>query len=66
MSRDDGMDEHGIDWLLGCHLVGFGLKSWANLHVPNRTESEKYVFKILAGAQQFKSARYSFCTVGVW
>jgi hypothetical protein len=26
MSRDDGMDEHGIDWLLGCHLVGFGLK----------------------------------------
>jgi hypothetical protein len=30
MARDDGMDEHGIDWLLGCHLVGFGLKSWAN------------------------------------
>jgi hypothetical protein len=27
---------------------------------------KKYVFKILAGAQQFKSARYSFCTVGVW
>jgi hypothetical protein len=22
MSRDDGMDEHGIDWLYGCHLVG--------------------------------------------
>jgi hypothetical protein len=20
--RDDGMDEHGIDWLNGCHLVG--------------------------------------------
>jgi hypothetical protein len=30
MSRDDGMDEHGIDWLLGCNLVGFGLESWAN------------------------------------
>jgi hypothetical protein len=25
MARDDGMDEHGIDWPLGCHLVGFGL-----------------------------------------
>jgi hypothetical protein len=24
------MDEHGIDWLLGCNLVGFGLESWAN------------------------------------
>jgi hypothetical protein len=23
MSRDDGMDEHGMDWLYGCHLVGF-------------------------------------------
>jgi hypothetical protein len=21
MARDDGMDEHGIDWLYGCHLV---------------------------------------------
>jgi hypothetical protein len=30
MARDDRMDEHGIDWLLGCHLVGFGLESWAN------------------------------------
>jgi hypothetical protein len=30
MSRDDGMDDHGIDWLYGCHLVGFWLKSWAN------------------------------------
>jgi hypothetical protein len=30
MSRDDGMDEHGIDWIYGCHLVGFWLKSWAN------------------------------------
>jgi hypothetical protein len=29
-SRDDGMDEHGIDWLYGCHLVGFWLKSWTN------------------------------------
>jgi hypothetical protein len=29
MARDDGMDEHGIDWLVGCHLVGFWLKSWA-------------------------------------
>jgi hypothetical protein len=24
------MDEHGIDWLYGCGLVGFWLKSWAN------------------------------------
>jgi hypothetical protein len=23
MSRYDGMDEHGMDWLYGCHLVGF-------------------------------------------
>jgi hypothetical protein len=23
MSRDDGMDEQGIDWLYGCNLVGF-------------------------------------------
>jgi hypothetical protein len=23
MTRDDGMDEHGIDWLYECHLVGF-------------------------------------------
>jgi hypothetical protein len=23
MSRDDGMDEHGIDWIYGCDLVGF-------------------------------------------
>jgi hypothetical protein len=23
MSRDDGMDEHGIDWIYGCHRVGF-------------------------------------------
>jgi hypothetical protein len=29
MSRDDGMDEHGIDWMYGCHLVGLWLKSWA-------------------------------------
>jgi hypothetical protein len=25
MPRDDGMDEHGIDWLYGCHRVGFWL-----------------------------------------
>jgi hypothetical protein len=30
MARDDGMDEHGIDCLYECHLVGFWLKSWAN------------------------------------
>jgi hypothetical protein len=30
MARDDGMDEHGIDWLYGCHQVGFWLKSGAN------------------------------------
>jgi hypothetical protein len=33
MSRDDGMDrvdEHGIDWLCGCHLIGFWFESWAN------------------------------------
>jgi hypothetical protein len=27
MSRDDGMDEHGIDWFSGCHLVGLWLDS---------------------------------------
>jgi hypothetical protein len=21
MARDDGMDEHGIGWLYGCHLL---------------------------------------------
>jgi hypothetical protein len=25
MSRDDGMDEHGIERLYGCPLAGFGL-----------------------------------------
>jgi hypothetical protein len=30
ISRDDGMDENGIDWPYGCHLIGFWLKSWAN------------------------------------
>jgi hypothetical protein len=25
MSRDDGMDEHGIQWLYGCPLAGLGL-----------------------------------------
>jgi hypothetical protein len=30
IARDDGMDENGIDWLYGCGLVGFWLKSWAN------------------------------------
>jgi hypothetical protein len=24
------MDENGIDWLYGCGLVGFWMKSWAN------------------------------------
>jgi hypothetical protein len=28
MSKDDGTDEHGIDWLCGCHLVGFWLGSY--------------------------------------
>jgi hypothetical protein len=23
MSRDDVMDENGIDWFFGCHHVGF-------------------------------------------
>jgi hypothetical protein len=32
MSRDDGMDEHGIQWLYGCPLAGFGLGSWPNNH----------------------------------
>jgi hypothetical protein len=27
---DDGMDEHGIDWNVGCHQVGLWLKSGAN------------------------------------
>jgi hypothetical protein len=26
MAIDDGMDEHGIDWLYGWHLTGFWLK----------------------------------------
>jgi hypothetical protein len=30
ISRDDCMDENGIDWLYGCGLVGFWMKSWAN------------------------------------
>jgi hypothetical protein len=31
ISRDDGMDEHGVDdWLYQCTLIGFWLKSWAN------------------------------------
>ena len=30
MSRHDGMDEDGIAWFYGCHLVGFWLGSWAN------------------------------------
>jgi hypothetical protein len=21
MSKEDGIDEHGIDWLCGCHLL---------------------------------------------
>jgi hypothetical protein len=31
MPRDDGMDEHGIDWLYRCHQVGFWLRSRENL-----------------------------------
>jgi hypothetical protein len=30
MSRGDGMEEPGIDWFCGCHLVGYWLNSWAN------------------------------------
>jgi hypothetical protein len=30
MSREDGMDGHGIDWIYQCHQVGFWIKSWAN------------------------------------
>jgi hypothetical protein len=30
MSRDDGMNEHGIDWLYGCHRVGFFLAKLSN------------------------------------
>jgi hypothetical protein len=30
MSRDDGMDEHGSDWIYGCRLIGFWLKKWSN------------------------------------
>jgi hypothetical protein len=33
MSKDEETDEHGIDWLCGCHLVEFWLGSWAN-HSP--------------------------------
>jgi hypothetical protein len=33
MSRDDGMDEQGIERLYGCPLAGFaGLGSWPNNH----------------------------------
>jgi hypothetical protein len=32
MSKDDGTDEHGIDWLCGCHLVGFWLGSYRANH----------------------------------
>jgi hypothetical protein len=34
MSRDDGMDEQGIEWLYdGCpHRAGLGLGSWPNNH----------------------------------
>jgi hypothetical protein len=32
MSRDDGMDEHGVEWLYGCPMAGFGLGSWPNNH----------------------------------
>jgi hypothetical protein len=30
MSRDGGMDEHGIDWLNGCHQVGFWIGKLSN------------------------------------
>jgi hypothetical protein len=30
MSRDDGTDEHGIDWLYGCDLVGLLLGKLSN------------------------------------
>jgi hypothetical protein len=33
MSRDDGMDEHGNDWLYGCHLAGFGLGSFQQIPI---------------------------------
>jgi hypothetical protein len=32
MSKDDGTDEHGIDWLCGCHLVGIWLGSYWAIH----------------------------------
>jgi hypothetical protein len=30
MSKDEETDEHGIDWLCGCHIVEFWLRCWAN------------------------------------
>jgi hypothetical protein len=33
ISRDDGMDEHGIDWLNGCHLIGFWLTEAGQISV---------------------------------
>jgi hypothetical protein len=32
MSRDDGMDDHGLERLYGYRLSGFGLGSWPNNH----------------------------------
>jgi hypothetical protein len=32
VSRDDGMDEHGIAWLYGCHRVGFLLGKLLSNH----------------------------------
>jgi hypothetical protein len=26
---DNGMDEHGMDWIYGCHMIGFWLYGWA-------------------------------------
>jgi hypothetical protein len=28
MSRDDGMDEHGIDWLCGCWMSSGRILAW--------------------------------------
>jgi hypothetical protein len=33
ISKDGDIDETGIDWLYGCHHVGFWLKSWTNMGI---------------------------------
>jgi hypothetical protein len=54
MSRDIGMDEHGVDWPFGWHLVGFWLGSWAKISADfchtlttNLTQNELIIIIII-------------------